>query len=463
MEEEKILIVDFDGQSNQLISKKVRECNVYSEIIPYNTPVEEIKEKSPKGIIFTGGPDSVYTPNNPTIDKRIFELGIPVLGICYGMQLMTNLLGGVVERSNKKEYVTTKVYINNNSKLFKGLLDENDCLMNYTDKVTILPTDFKNIGYTDSCQNAAMELEEKKLYGIQFLPEVSQTNRGTEIIRNFIFNVCDCHGSWKMCSFIENTVKQLKEKVGDKKVLYNLYSNVNSLVSAVLLNKAIGKNLTCVFVDNGLLRKNEADEVETAFSNIDVNFVRINAKTRFLEKLDKVTEPEEKRKIISEEFDRILEEEAKKLEVEDIFLQGSIEQLKDLLKSEVREVGLELGLPEYLVFNQPLPEAGLADRIIGEVTEEKINILQEADYIWRDEISKAGLDRNINQYFAVLIDLRCVETSDYCLALRAVENSDFATYNFSKIPYEILERVSNRIVKEVKNINRVVYDITNNK
>ena len=436
----------------------------------------------------------------PTVDKKIFELGIPVLGICYGMQLMTNLLGGVVERAGKREYGTTKVYIDNNSKLFKGFLEENDCLMSHTDKVTILPQDFKNIGYTDNCQNAAMENEAKKLYGIQFHPEVNHTYRGTEIIRNFVYQVCGCKGSWKMSSFAENTIKELKEKIGDGKALCALSGGVDSSVAATLLSKAIGKNLTCIFVDHGLLRKNEADEVEAVFSNSEVNFIRVDARRRFLDKLAGVTEPEQKRKIIGEEFIRVFEEEAKKIGTVDYLVQGTIypdviesgtgignkikshhnvgglpdyvdfkeivEPLRDLFKDEVRQVGLELGLPEYLVFRQPFPGPGLAIRIIGDITEEKITILQEADFIWRSEIAKAGLDSNINQYFAVLTNMRSVgvmgdeRTYDYCLALRAVETSDFMTANFSKIPYEVLEKVSSKIVNEVKHINRVVYDIT---
>ena len=498
--DEKILIIDFYGQYNQLIARRVRECNVYSEIVPYTTSLKKIIEKNPKGIIFTGGPASVYADGAPTVDKKIFELGIPILGICYGMQLMTHILGGVVEKAGKREYGTTKVYIDNKSKLFSGFSNENNCLMSHTDKVTKLPDGFKNIGYTDNCPNGAMENEDKKLYGIQFHPEVNHTNNGTEIIKNFVYNICRCSGNWKMSSFAENTILKLKEKIGDKKALCALSGGVDSSVAATLLSKAIGKNLTCIFVDHGLLRKNEAEEVENVFANSEVNFIKIDAKKRFLDKLSGVTEPERKRKIIGEEFIRVFEEEAKKIGTVDYLVQGTIypdviesgtgignkikshhnvgglpdyvdfkeivEPLRDLFKDEVRQVGLELGLPEYLVFRQPFPGPGLAIRIIGEITEEKIKILQEADFIWRDEIAKAGLDRNINQYFAVLTNMRSVgvmgdeRTYDYCLALRAVETSDFMTANFSKIPYEILEKVSSKIVNEVKHINRVVYDIT---
>ena len=498
--EEKILIIDFYGQYNQLIARRVRECNVYSEIVPYTTSLEKIIEKNPKGIIFTGGPASVYADGAPTIDKKIFELGIPILGICYGMQLMTHVLGGTVEKAGKREYGTTKVFIDNRSKLFSGFSNENNCLMSHTDKVTMLPDGFKNTGNTDNCPNAAMENEEKKLYGIQFHPEVNHTYNGTEIIRNFVYNVCGCKGTWKMSSFAENTIIKLKEKIGNKKALCALSGGVDSSVAATLLSKAIGKNLTCIFVDHGLLRKNEAEEVVEVFANSEVNFIKVDAKKRFLDKLAGVTDPERKRKIIGEEFIRVFEEEAKRIGTVDFLVQGTIypdviesgtgignkikshhnvgglpdyvdfkeivEPLRDLFKDEVRKVGLELGLPEYLVFRQPFPGPGLAIRIIGDITEDKIQILQEADYIWRDEISKAGLDKSINQYFAVLTDMRSVgvmgdeRTYDYCLALRAVETSDFMTANFSHIPYEVLEKVSSKIVNEVKHINRVVYDIT---
>lgn len=500
-EKELILILDFYGQYNQLIARRVRECNVYSEIVPFNTSLKKIKEKNPKGIIFTGGPASVYAENAPKCDPEIFNLGIPILGICYGMQLMTHILGGKVQRADKREYGTTNVNFEGNSKLFEGLGNSNDCLMSHTDFVESLPEGFEKIGYTSHCPNAAMQNTTKSFYGIQFHPEVNDTNRGTEILRNFVYNICGCMGLWKMSSFAEETIKSIKEKIGDKKALCALSGGVDSSVAAALINKAIGKNLTCIFVDHGLLRKNEADEVEEVFTkNFDVNFIRVDAKERFLEKLKGISDPEQKRKIIGEEFIRVFEEEAKKIGTVDYLVQGTIypdviesgvgvgakikshhnvgglpdyvdfkeivEPLRDLFKDEVRKVGLELGLPEFLVYRQPFPGPGLAIRVIGDITENKLNILKDADAIFREEIANAGLDRDINQYFAVLTNIRSVgvmgdeRTYDYTIALRAVSTSDFMTAKWSKIPYEVLEKVSARIVNEVNNVNRVVYDIT---
>ena len=499
--EELILIVDFYGQYNQLIARRVRECNVYSEIVPFTTSIEKIKEKAPKGIIFTGGPASVYGENAPKCDPEIFNLGIPVLGICYGMQLMTDMLGGKVQRADKREYGVTPVHMKNSSKLFDTFEDVNDCLMSHTDFVAKLPEGFENIGYTDHCPNAAMQNAEKGFYGIQFHPEVNHTNRGTDILRNFVYNICGCTGKWKMNSFVDETVKALKEKIGDKKALCALSGGVDSSVAAALVNKAIGKNLTCIFVDHGLLRKNEAEEVEEVFTkNFDVNFIKVDARERFLGKLAGVDDPEKKRKIIGEEFIRVFEEEAKKIGSVDYLVQGTIypdviesgvgvgakikshhnvgglpdyvdfkeivEPLRDLFKDEVRQAGLELGLPEFLVYRQPFPGPGLAIRVIGDITEDKLTILKDADYIFREEIANAKLDRSINQYFAVLTNLKSVgvmgdeRTYDYTIALRAVTTSDFMTAEWSKIPYEILEKVSSRIVNEVKHVNRVVYDIT---
>lgn len=498
---ELILILDFGGQYNQLIARRVRECNVYSEVVPYDISLEKIKEKNPKGIIFTGGPANVYTEDSPKCDAGIFDLGIPILGICYGMQLMSLTLGGNVARATTREYGETSVNIDNTSKLFEGFDNTNVFLMSHTDYVEAVPEGFKRIGYTSVCPNAAMENDDKKLYGIQFHPEVNNSVNGTLVIKNFLFNVCGCSGDWVMSSFVEEQIKMLKEKIGDKKALCALSGGVDSSVAAVLLSKAIGKNLTCIFVDHGLLRKNEGDEVEEIFTkNYDLNFIRVDAKERFLGKLAGVTDPERKRKIIGEEFIRVFEQEAKKIGTVDFLVQGTIypdviesglgkssvikshhnvgglpdyvdfkeivEPLRNLFKDEVRKTGLELGIPENLVFRQPFPGPGLAIRVIGEITDDKLTILKEADSIFREEIAIAGLHKSINQYFAVLTNLKSVgvmgdeRTYDYTVALRAVETTDFMTGVWSKIPYEILEKVSSRIVNEVKHVNRVVYDIT---
>ena len=498
---EMILILDFGGQYNQLIARRVRECNVYSEIVPFDISIEKIMEKAPRGIIFTGGPASVYGENSPKCDPQIFELGIPVLGICYGMQLMTHTLGGKVARAEKREYGTTSVSIDNTSKLFESFENTNGFLMSHTDFVETAPAGFKNIGKTPSCPNAAIANDEKKLYGIQFHPEVNNSENGILVIKNFLYKICHCQGDWQMSSFVEDSIKTLKEKIGNGKALCALSGGVDSSVAAILLSKAIGKNLTCIFVDHGLLRKNEGDEVEKIFrEQYDINLIRVNAENQFLEKLAGVTDPEKKRKIIGEEFIRVFEQEAKKLGTVDFLVQGTIypdviesgfgkssvikshhnvgglpdyvdfkeivEPLRNLFKDEVRKVGLELGIPENLVFRQPFPGPGLAIRVIGDITKDKLAILREADAIFREEIAKADLHKSINQYFAVLTNLRSVgvmgdeRTYDYTVALRAVETTDFMTGVWSKIPYEILEKVSSRIVNEVKFVNRVVYDIT---
>lgn len=498
---ELILILDFGGQYNQLIARRVRECNVYSEVVPFDISIEKIKQKNPIGIIFTGGPASVYGETSPKCDPEIFNLGIPVLGICYGMQLMSYTLGGKVSRADKREYGTTDVQIDNTSPLFEGFESTNGFLMSHTDFVSEVPSGFKNIGSTSTCPNAAIENSEKKLYGIQFHPEVNNSVNGTQVIKNFLYNICKCSGDWTMSSFVEESIKSLKEKIGNGKALCALSGGVDSSVAAVLLSKAIGKNLTCIFVDHGLLRKNEGDEVEKIFrEQYDINLIRVNAEERFLEKLAGVTDPERKRKIIGEEFIRVFEAEAKKLGTVDYLVQGTIypdviesglgksavikshhnvgglpdyvdfkeivEPLRNLFKDEVRKTGLELGIPENLVYRQPFPGPGLAIRIIGDITKDKLEILREADSIFREEIANANLHRSINQYFAVLTNLKSVgvmgdeRTYDYTVALRAVETTDFMTGVWSKIPYEVLEKVSSRIVNEVKHVNRVVYDIT---
>ena len=494
-----ILIIYFGGQYNQLIARRVRENNVYSLVKPYTITLDEIKKVNPKGIILTGGPDSVYQNDAPKCDKEIFNLGIPVLGICYGMQLMSYMLGGEVLNASVKEFGEILVDLEANP-LFENLEKQNICLMSHSDYVNKLPEGFKKIASTKNCLYAGIANLDKNLYGVQFHPEVTLTNNGNKIIDNFITLICKCSKTWKMDYFMEQKIKELKNKIGNKKVLCALSGGVDSSVAATLLSKAVGSNLTCIFVDHGLLRKNEALEVEEVFGNRgDLNFIKVDAKNLFLEKLKGVSDPETKRKIIGEEFIRVFEKEAKKLGTVDYLVQGTIypdviesgtkgkvikshhnvgglpdhvdfkeiiEPLRDLFKDEVRLLGLSLGLKENLVYRQPFPGPGLAIRIIGDITEEKIKILQDADYILREEFRKNGLDKVANQYFAVLTNIKSVgvmgdfRTYDYLLALRAVETTDFMTAKFLKIPYDVLETISKRIVNEVPFINRIVYDIT---
>ena len=534
MDQEKVIVIDFGGQYNQLVARRVRECNVYCEIYSYRTDIEQIKAMNPKGIILTGGPNSCYEADSPTYTKELFELGIPVLGLCYGAQLMNHVLGGKVEKAPVREYGKTEVYVDTSSPLFANVGEEaadipfpeiklkdhetdphqTICWMSHFDYISEMAPGFRTIAHTADCPVAADENPEKKLYAIQFHPEVLHTVEGSKMLHNFVRNVCGCAGTWRMDSFVENAIKDIREKVGDGKVLLALSGGVDSSVLAALLAKAIGKQLTCVFVDHGLLRKNEGDEVEGVFGkngSFDINFVRVNAQERYYKKLAGVTEPEAKRKIIGEEFIRVFEEEAKKIGKVDFLAQGTIypdvvesglggesavikshhnvgglpdyvdfkeiiEPLRNLFKDEVRKAGLELGLPDYLVFRQPFPGPGLGIRIIGEVTADKVRIVQDADYIYREEVDKAAAEYKQangveapwmpNQYFAALTNMRSVgvmgdeRTYDYAVAVRAVRTVDFMTAEAAEIPFEVLQTVMSRIINEVKGVNRVFYDLT---
>lgn len=512
MKHEKIIVLDFGGQYNQLIARRVRECNVYCEVHPYTMSIDEIKETDPKGIIFTGGPNSVYGDDSPRHSPEIYELGIPVLGICYGAQLMAHQLGGKVETAPVSEYGRTEVDIDGKDGIFRSVADKTICWMSHTDYISEAPAGFEVTAHTPVCPVAAMENRERGLYALQMHPEVMHTIEGTKMLEAFVKDVCGCSGDWQMGSFVDDTIMAIREKVGDGKVLCALSGGVDSSVAAVLMSKAVGRQLTCVFVDHGLLRKNEGDEVEAVFGpsgEYDLNFIRVNAQQRFYDKLAGVTEPEQKRKIIGEEFIRVFEEEAKKIGAVDFLVQGTIypdviesglgksavikshhnvgglpdyvdfkeiiEPLRMLFKDEVRRAGLELGIPDYLVFRQPFPGPGLGVRIVGEVTEEKVKIVQDADAIYREEIAAAmdvglipkfGEEGSLGQYFAALTNMRSVgvmgdfRTYDYAVALRAVLTSDFMTAEAAHLPWEVIDKVTTRIVNEVKHVNRVVYDCT---
>lgn len=541
-DQEKIIVIDFGGQYNQLVARRVRECNVYCEIYSYKTPLDQIRAMGAKGIILTGGPNSCYEEGAPTASKELFELGIPVLGLCYGAQLMQHVLGGRVERASAREYGKTEVHVNTNSPLFVGVTDHRGtdptaeagdghevstiCWMSHFDYISQLAPGFESVAHTDNCPVAAAQDKSRDLYAIQFHPEVLHTLEGSKMLYNYVRGVCGCAGTWRMDSFVESSVREIRERVGEGRVLLALSGGVDSSVLAALLARAIGPQLTCVFVDHGLMRKNEGDEVESVFGkngDFDINFIRVNAADRYYDKLAGVEEPERKRKIIGEEFIRVFEEEAKKIGTVDFLAQGTIypdvvesglggesavikshhnvgglpdhvdfkeiiEPLRDLFKDEVRKVGIQLGIPDYLVNRQPFPGPGLGIRIIGDVTAQKVKLVQDADAIYREEVAAAADEwrqahpdgdggrrdatGRINppwmpdQYFAALTNMRSVgvmgdeRTYDYAIALRAVKTIDFMTAESADIPWDVLQRVMSRIINEVRGVNRVLYDLT---
>ncbi|MDD2579837.1 MAG: glutamine-hydrolyzing GMP synthase [Eubacteriales bacterium] len=501
MKHQAILILDFGGQYNQLIARRVRENSVFCEVLPYTTSLETIRERGYAGIILTGGPNSVNIPSAPRYDAALFDLGIPILGICYGAQLMAATLGGRVESMQKREYGRVPVEIVRKSPFFSSIEHKTICWMSHTDQITVLPDGFHVSAKSENCPIAAMEDPERRFYAVQFHPEVQHTPLGSLMLTNFLFGICGCSGDWKMDAFVEESIAKIRQQVSDRKVICALSGGVDSSVAAVMVHQAIGDRLICIFVDHGLLRKDEGDLVEKVFrEQFSMNLIRVNAQQRFLDRLAGVTDPETKRKIIGEEFIRVFEEEAKKIGEVDFLVQGTIypdviesglgdaavikshhnvgglpdtvdfvailEPLRDLFKDEVRKAGLEMGIPGRLVWRQPFPGPGLAIRVIGEITEEKLEILREADAIFREEVDQAGLNQEVSQYFAVLTGIRSVgvmgdeRTYDHTIALRAVTTTDFMTADWAQIPHDVLSRVSNRIVNEVRHVNRIVYDIT---
>ena len=503
MKNQKILILDFGGQYNQLIARRVREGNVYCEVKPFSTSLEEIKAFAPIGIIFTGGPNSVYEAGSPHVDTGVYGLGVPILGICYGCQLLAHELGGKVtaaQDDSAREYGKTETYFDTSCKLFKNIPAESITWMSHGDYMAQVPQGFRLVAHSAACPTVGICDEERGFYGVQFHPEVNHTVYGSGMLHNFLYEICGAVGDWTMADYKRRAIEEIRAKVGDGKVLLALSGGVDSSVAAALLAEAVGNQLTCVFVDHGLMRKDEGDEVEAAFAKWDINFIRVDAEERFLTALKGVVEPEAKRKIIGEEFIRVFEIEGKKIGSVDYLVQGTIypdviesgkgdaavikshhnvgglpdyvdfkeiiEPLRMLFKDEVRVLGRELGLAETLVQRQPFPGPGLGIRVIGEVTKEKLDILREADYIFRDEIAKAGLQNTMSQYFAALTNMRSVgvmgdgRTYDYALALRSVSTSDFMTADWVRIPYEVLDKVSVRIVNEVRGINRILYDVT---
>lgn len=496
-----VLVIDFGGQYNQLIARRVREANVYCEVLPCTASLDQIKSKNPKGIIFTGGPSVVFEENAPTVDKGVFELGVPVLGICYGAQLTMHLLGGKVEAAAHREYGKKELEVINSHPIFKTVPAQTQCWMSHTYQAAAMPDGYEVIGSTDTCPIAAFANNQRHIYGFQFHPEVVHTPAGMQMLHNFLYEICGCTGDWIMKSFVEESVAALRAQIGNRRVLCALSGGVDSSVAAMLIHKAVGHQLTCVFVDNGLLRKDEATQVLEVFKNqFDINLIFADAREQFLGKLAGVTDPEQKRKIIGETFIRVFEAESEKIGEVDLLVQGTIyadviesgsqhaavikshhnvgglpknirfkeiiEPLRELFKDEVRAVGRELGLPAHIVERQPFPGPGLAIRVMGEITEEKLAILREADWVYRDEIAKSGLSKEIWQYFAVLTGIRTVgvmgdeRTYHYTIGLRGVTSTDGMTADWARIPFDVLERISNRIVNEVPQVNRIVYDIT---